>query len=48
VNQCVRLATARPPGGAERLHYRNRVDLLVHKKQRQEVLKDLGADPYVN
>jgi hypothetical protein len=27
---------------------RNRVDLLVHEKQRQEVLKDLGADPYVD
>ena len=32
----------------ERPHYRNRVDLLVHEKQRQEVLKDLGADPYVD
>jgi preprotein translocase subunit SecA len=32
----------------ERRHYRNRVDLLVHEKQRQEILKDLGADPYVD
>jgi preprotein translocase subunit SecA len=32
----------------ERRHYRNRVDLLVHEKQRQEVLKDIGADPYVD
>jgi len=29
-------------------HYRSRVDLMVHEKQRQEVLKDLGADPYVD
>jgi preprotein translocase subunit SecA len=32
----------------ERRHYRSRVDLLVHEKQRQEILKDLGADPYVD
>jgi preprotein translocase subunit SecA len=32
----------------EARHYRNRVDLLVHEKQRQEILKDLGADPYVD
>ncbi len=32
----------------ERRHYRGRVDLLVHEKQRQEILKDLGADPYVD
>jgi preprotein translocase subunit SecA len=32
----------------ERRHYRNRVDLMVHEKQRQEILKDLGADPYVD
>jgi preprotein translocase subunit SecA len=32
----------------ERRHYRNRVDLLVHEKHRQEILKDLGADPYVD
>ena len=30
----------------ERLHYRNRVDLLIHEKQRQDVLKDLDADSY--
>jgi preprotein translocase subunit SecA len=27
---------------------RQRVDLMVYEKQRQEVLKDLGADPYVD
>ncbi len=32
----------------ERRHYRNRVDLMVYEKRRQEVLKDLGADPYVD
>jgi preprotein translocase subunit SecA len=32
----------------ERRHYINRVDLMVHEKQRQEILKDLGADPYVD
>jgi preprotein translocase subunit SecA len=32
----------------EHRHYRSRVDLMVHEKQRQEVLKDLGADPYVD
>jgi preprotein translocase subunit SecA len=32
----------------EARHYRSRVDLMVHEKQRQEVLKDLGADPYVD
>jgi preprotein translocase subunit SecA len=32
----------------ERRHYRSRVDLMVHEKQRQEILKDLGADPYVD
>jgi preprotein translocase subunit SecA len=31
----------------ERRHRKNRVDLMVHEKQRQEILKDLGADPYV-
>jgi preprotein translocase subunit SecA len=35
-------------GRVERRHYRNRVDLMVHEKQRQEVLKDLAADPYVD
>jgi preprotein translocase subunit SecA len=29
-------------------HYRQRVDLMVYEKQRQEILKDLGADPYVD
>jgi preprotein translocase subunit SecA len=32
----------------ERRHRRSRVDLMVYEKQRQEVLKDLGADPYVD
>ncbi len=32
----------------ESRHYRQRVDLLVYEKQRQEILKDLSADPYVD
>lgn len=32
----------------EHRHYISRVDLMVHQKQREEVLKDLGADPYVD
>jgi preprotein translocase subunit SecA len=32
----------------ERRHFKSRVDLMVHEKQRQEILKDLGADPYVD
>ena len=32
----------------EAKHYKGRVDLMVHEKQRQEVLKDLGADPFVD
>jgi preprotein translocase subunit SecA len=32
----------------ESRHYRSRVDLMVHEKQRQEVMKDIGADPYVD
>jgi preprotein translocase subunit SecA len=32
----------------ERRHRRNRIDLMVHEKLRQEVLSDLGADPYVD
>ncbi len=32
----------------ESRHFRGRVDLLVHENQRQEVLKDIGADPYVD
>jgi preprotein translocase subunit SecA len=31
-----------------RRHHRNRVDLMVHEKNRQEILKDIGADPYVD
>jgi preprotein translocase subunit SecA len=32
----------------ERRHYRQRLDLMMYEKQRQEILKDLGADPYVD
>jgi preprotein translocase subunit SecA len=32
----------------ERKHYRQRLDLKNHDKQRQEMLKDIGADPYVD
>ncbi len=32
----------------EHRHYISRVDLMVHEKHRQEILKDLGADPYVD
>ncbi len=32
----------------EKRHYRQRLDLMVYEKQRQEILKDLGADPYVD
>ncbi len=32
----------------ERRHFRERVDLMIYEKQRQEILKDLGADPYVD
>jgi preprotein translocase subunit SecA len=32
----------------ERRHKRQRMDLLVYEHQRQEILKDLGADPYVD
>jgi preprotein translocase subunit SecA len=38
----------RAQGRIERRHRRERVDLLVYEKHRQEVLKDLGADPYVD
>lgn len=32
----------------EARHLKNRIDLLVHERQRQEILKDIGADPYVD
>jgi preprotein translocase subunit SecA len=32
----------------ERRHYRQRLDLMVYERNRQEILKDLGADPYVD
>jgi preprotein translocase subunit SecA len=42
--KCFRRAQRR----VERRHRRQRVDLMIYEKQRQEVLKDLGADPYVD
>jgi preprotein translocase subunit SecA len=35
-------------GRLEKRHYRQRLDLMMYEKQRQEILKDLGADPYVD
>src|SRR5262249_31611541 len=32
----------------EARHYRQRLDLMVYERNRQEILKDLGADPYVD
>jgi preprotein translocase subunit SecA len=32
----------------ERRHFKQRIDLMAYDKHRQEVLKDLGADPYVD
>jgi preprotein translocase subunit SecA len=32
----------------ESRHYRQRLDLMHYERQRQEILKDLGADPYVD
>jgi preprotein translocase subunit SecA len=32
----------------ERRHYLQRVDLMVYERERQEVLKNIGADPYVD
>jgi preprotein translocase subunit SecA len=32
----------------ERRHRRQRMDLMAYEKQRQEILKDLAADPYVD
>jgi preprotein translocase subunit SecA len=32
----------------ESRHYKQRVDLMLYERQRQEILKDLGADPYVD
>jgi preprotein translocase subunit SecA len=32
----------------ERRHRKQRVDLMIYEKQRQETLKDIGADPYVD
>lgn len=39
---------ARAQRRLEKRHYRQRLDLLRYEKQRQEILKDLGADPYVD
>jgi preprotein translocase subunit SecA len=32
----------------EKRHYRQRLDLMMYERQRQEIMKDLGADPYVD
>jgi preprotein translocase subunit SecA len=32
----------------EKRHYRQRIDLMYYEKQRQETLKEIGADPYVD
>jgi preprotein translocase subunit SecA len=32
----------------ERRHYLQRVDLMVYERERQEILKNIGADPYVD
>jgi preprotein translocase subunit SecA len=32
----------------QKRHYRQRVDLMIYERNRQEILKDLGADPYVD
>ncbi len=32
----------------ERMHYRQRVDLMIYHRQRHEILKELAADPYVD
>ena len=45
ITRCWQLLAQRK---VERRHYISRVDLMVHEKQRQEILKDLGADPYVD
>ena len=42
--RCSALAQRR----VERKHYRQRLDLMHYDKQRQEMLQDLGADPYVD
>jgi hypothetical protein len=46
-NQNLAFARSRavPPGAAAS---RARIDLMHYEKQRQETLKDLGADPYVD
>jgi len=35
-------------GAIERRHYRQRLDLMHYERQRQETLKELSADPYVD
>ncbi len=32
----------------EKKHFKQRLDLMFHEKQRKETLEDLGADPYVD
>jgi preprotein translocase subunit SecA len=46
--QRFRRAFIRAQKRTESRHFRNRVDLMVYEKRRQEILKDLGADPYVD
>jgi len=38
----------RAQGKVERRHYISRIDLLNRERRRQEILKDLAADPYVD
>jgi preprotein translocase subunit SecA len=46
-NSYVRLFT-KAQRRVERRHKKQRMDLLAYEKQRQEILKDLSADPYVD
>jgi len=32
----------------ERRHYDQRLDLMLHEKRREELLRKLGADPFVD
>ena len=43
-----RRSSASPSAASRRRHYKQRLDLKNHDKQRQEMLKDIGADPYVD
>ena len=46
--QRYRRAFLRAQARVERRNYRQRLDLMVHDKQRREILKELAADPYVD